>query len=116
MNIGNKRHNLGCRCCVRIEDGKPRVYRMKLTDADGDTFTGIVKAEREPEAWWGEFSAYYTQAVGGFLVPVAGHIAGGNYVRGLPVLEACEPDCLLAVTSLVAMRDFMHRRLDSAPS
>lgn len=74
-------------------DGKPRVYRMKLTDAEGDTFTGIVKSEREPEAWWSEFSAYYTQAVGGFLAPVIGHITGGNYVRGLPVLEACEPDC-----------------------
>lgn len=74
-------------------DGYPRVYRTRFDDADGNKVDGIVKAERAPEAWWGEFAVYYTQPVEGFLVPVIGHVVNGKFVRGLPLLEACDPEC-----------------------
>lgn len=74
-------------------DGQPRVYRSFFSDKTGRTFEGVVKIEREPEAWWKEFEVYYTLPVGRFLVPVIGHIANSQFVPGLPLLQSCDSSC-----------------------
>lgn len=74
-------------------DGTPRVYRASFVDASGATVIGVVKAEMDPEAFWNEFEVYYTLCVGQFLAPVLGHLVGGGFRTGLPVLQSCEETC-----------------------
>jgi hypothetical protein len=74
-------------------DGTPRVYRASFVDASGATVFGVVKAETDPEAFWNEFEVYYTLCVGQFFAPVLGHVVGGVFRRGLPVLQSCEETC-----------------------